>query len=124
MSQAHIESESNRARLLLSQKRTGVELQEVSADPSADTVDALAAIGFQTSNGEIHANVYIYEEWGEGEDYIDQLEAQFPTSDSLYTNSGINGTLMFFGIGKLDGEIGEEAEDMLDEMLSAFSGNE
>jgi len=124
MTQAHIEAEKTRIRKLLSQKRTGLDLQDVPANPTADAVGALAALGLQTDDGEVRANVYIYEDWGDGEAYIEQLEAQFPSSEAQYTNAGINGVLLFFGIAKMDGVLGRKAEDMLDEMLSAFSGNE
>lgn len=113
-----------RARLLLSEKRLGFKLQESEPDILPSQINALDGIKFVADSPDVTAVVYTFEDWPEEEDIVKVLEKEVPSDDAIYTTSGINGTLLFWGMTRLDGPLGGRAEDRLDEMLSAFSGSE
>lgn len=113
-----------RARALLSESYLGFQLQEKELEISPSHINALAGICFVAKSPDVTATVYAFEDWPDEDDIIAILQKNIANDEAIYTASGINGTLLFFGVTRLDGPHGGRAEDRLDEMLSAFSGSE
>lgn len=113
-----------RARALLSEKRLGFQLQEKEPEISPSNINALGGICFVAESPDVVATVYAFEDWADEDDIIPILQKNIANDAAIYTASGINGTLLFFGVTRLDSSYGGRAEDRLDEMLSAFSGSE
>lgn len=116
-----IETELQRGRKLLSPKRVGKELIETDADPAPETVGAVAGIGLKLDNPAVQGNLYVFGSWDKSERAVKKLKSEVPADH--YQVAGMNGVLVFLARARSDGE-GTNPRYLLNDMLSAFSGDE
>ncbi|KXK17398.1 MAG: hypothetical protein UZ15_CFX003002468 [Chloroflexi bacterium OLB15] len=120
-SEKQIETELQRGRKLLSPKRVGKELAETVADPTPEAIGALAGIGLTLDDPAVQGNLYVFGSWDKSERAVKKLKSSVPPDH--YQVAGMNGVLVFFARARSDGE-GTNPRYLLNNMLSAFSGNE
>lgn len=118
--------EKERARLdqLMDESRTRVTLRVVPARPAAAELGALDGVGYEADNPAVHAVVYIFERSGPQADAVAKLRAGAPGDGDVRVLHGINGRMLFFGYTRIDGDDGHLAKYRLNDMISAFSGDE
>ncbi len=116
-----IEAELQRGRKLLSPKRVGKELIETEANPTPDEIGAVAGIGLRLDDPAVQGNLYVFDSWNKSERAVKKLKSEIPTDH--YQVAGMNGVLVFFARARSDGQ-GTNPRYLLNDMLSAFSGDE
>jgi hypothetical protein len=115
-----------RARLsgLLHPSRTHAELlPDDPVLPPAD-VGAEDAAGYRVEEPPMRVTVYFSSSWDAANDLAFALESRFSDDPSLFVTTGTNGVMTFYGETRLDGPHGDAAQYALNDILSAFSGDE
>ncbi|HYO88169.1 MAG TPA: hypothetical protein VER79_05940 [Candidatus Limnocylindrales bacterium] len=123
MSEELITQQLARLRALLSEERAG-PLTEAEAQPSAEDVGALQAIGYRTKKPDVTVAVYIFPDWSKHREVGAALTKQFNRGDDDYVRTASNGPMLFVAHTRLSSGKGREAEYRLDRILTAFAGDE
>lgn len=124
MSEELVNRQLARLRALLSEERTGVSLIEAEAQPGAEEAGALHAIGYRTARPEVDVSVYIFPDWSKHRETGARLMSEFSGDKDVYARTAANGPMLFFAHTRLSSGKGREAEHRLDQIMTAFAGDE
>lgn len=124
MSEELVKQQLARLGALLSEDRAGRGLKEAPAEPTAEEVGALAAVGYQSAKPEVSVSVYVFPDWSKHREVSNKLKARFSGDEGVYVRTATNGPMLFFAHTRIDVPDGREAEFRLDKIMSAFAGDE
>lgn len=124
MESSPAQEELQRCRKLLDASRTGVALDETVPEWIPDSLRAVDGIGFVDPEYAITISVYVFEEWGGGDEAGLRLQEELQSDSNVYVVSAGNGRLLFIGQTRLDRDEGIDAKYRLADLVSAFSGQE
>lgn len=115
--------EFRRLHALLHPSRTRASLSEAPPLLTAEAVGALAAVGMAGSEPTVQVSVYLFESAEPQAAAREQLEQVAP-QEGIYQLSSTNGALFFFGYVHLSGPDDRTAISRLNNIASAFAGDE
>jgi hypothetical protein len=115
-----IAEELERGRTLLNPERVGIRLSEVPAEPSAEIMGALTAVGLKSDFLPVQGNLYVFAELDESKETLNRIEDE--TLPSGYDQvSAMSGVLVFLARARTNIPEGEAVKNLLDDMLRAFA---
>lgn len=100
--------------------REGIAWGSVPPDPLPAQVGALDGFGLQADGRDVRVSVYLYPQWGDGQEHAGSLLAAAEQS-GRYAIVGVNGRLLFLGTARRDDV---ESEIVVNDLCSVFSGQE
>lgn len=102
---------------------TGIELENVSALLPPEQIGAQAAIGYSAQEPELWISVYQFDSNSLHEKAIQELRENLPF-DNAIVGAGGNGALLIFGYASPTGDDLYDEFHPLNDLLSAFAGEE
>ncbi len=124
MSETLVSQQLARLKALLSEERAGPGLVEAEAQPTAQDVGALEAVGYVTKKPDVRVSVYVFPDWSKHRETGSRLMSEFSGNKDVYVRTASNGPMLFFAHTRLSSGKGREAEYRLDQILTAFAGDE
>jgi hypothetical protein len=100
--------------------REGIACGSVPPDPLPGQIGALDGFGLQADGRDVRVSVYLYPQWGDGQEHARPLLAAAEQS-GRYAIVGVNGRMLFLGTARRD-DI--ESEIVVNDLCSVFSGQE
>lgn len=123
MTQEIVDEALRRYRVLMSPERAG-EWIEVEPEETAESLGALAAVGFEATDQPVRGSVYVIPDRAKQAEVSQSLSAARPDTDLEATTVATNGPMLFFGHADVSGPDGIKAQFRLARLVSAFSGDE
>lgn len=123
MTEEIVDDALRRYRVLMSPERAG-EWREVEPEETAESLGALAAVGFEASDEPVRGSVYVIPDRAKQSEVAAALDAARPSTDQEATKVATNGPMLFFGHADVSGPDGVKAQFRLARLVSAFSGDE
>jgi hypothetical protein len=109
---------------LLTPERTRIELVSGRPIVSAASVGALAVVGMKTEAPKTWVSVYIFRTWNEATRGLRTVEvaagARPGVAGGQMTISALNGHMVLYGRGAVDGKTADFTRYVLNNILSAF----
>lgn len=124
MSGESIEEQLSRLESLLCPSRTRVTLEKTNPEHSPEELGALAGVGYLARNPDLRVSVYIFGDWGKHREVSKQLRSRFAGETGVYAQAVTNGPMLLFAHTRIDGPDGTAAKYRLDDIMSAFAGDE
>lgn len=124
MSEELVDRQLARLAALLSEERAGAGLLNAEPQPGAEEVGALRAVGYRTRKPDVIVSIYIFPDWSKHREISGRLMNQFSGDEGVYARTATNGPMLFFAHTRLNSGKGREAEHRLDQIMTAFAGDE
>ena len=124
MDDSQVQAQLSRLEGLLRSGKPVAGLEPGEPEATAESVGAVAAVGYRVPELGIRASVFVFESWARHSEVVAELKQRTPPGPDDYVTSSTNGPMLFVGRVSAAGERGLEAKMMLARLTGNFSGDE